>query len=277
MPQPVHRGILAPCGIPQTESRLLLGMRVDATSYEAVTRQVLLWAKAGESRYVCEAPVRMVMEAHDHPDYRQMINAADIVTPGGMPVVWTLRRLGLPRQPRVYGPEITLRVCRAAALEGIPVGFYGTTDPTLRLLIEKLRRRFPELEVTFSCAPPFRPLNPDEDAAVVKRINQSGCRVLCVGLGCPKQERWMALHRGRVQAVMLGVGAAFDFISGVKKQAPLPVQRLGLEWAFRLAAEPRRLWHRYLYYNPRFVFLIARQLMHQRRPGPTGCSPAPLF
>ena len=204
------------------------------------------------------------MEAYDHPDYRQAINQADVVAPGGMPIVWTLRALGLRQQPRVYGPEMTLRVCQAAAAEGIPIGFYGATHATLRLLRDRLRERNPGLNVAYAYAPPFRPLTADEDGAVVRQINDSGCRILFVGLGCPQQERWMAQHRGRVLAVMLGVGAAFDFIAGVKKQAPAKMQQLGLEWLFRLATEPRRLWFRYLYHNPRFLVLIGLQLLKHR-------------
>ena len=262
-----HGDTFAPCGIAQTPSRGILGLRVDATNYEAVTRQILCWAAAGESRYLCEVPVNMVMEAYDDAECRRVINQADIVTPGGMPIVWTLRRLGFPQQPRVYGPEITLRVCQAAAAAGLPVGFYGATENTLRRLVGRLQERFPGLQVVYTYAPPFRPLSPEEDAAVVARIHASGCRILFVGLGCPKQERWMNAHRGAIRAPMLGVGAAFDFISGVKKQAPAWVMRIGLEWAFRLATEPRRLWRRYAYHNPRFVCLIVRQLL-KSRPAP---------
>ena len=247
-------------------------MRVDATNYDAVTQQVMGWAAAGESRYLCEAPVSMVMEAYDHPDYRQAINQADIVTPGGMPLVWTLRRLGLPRQPRVYGPEITLRVCQAAAAAEVPVGFYGAAEATVRRLAARLEERFPGLRVVYAYAPPFRPLTLQEDAAVVEHMRAAGCRILFVGLGCPKQERWMASHRGSVRAVMLGVGAAFDFLSGTKRQAPACWQQLGLEWAFRLATEPRRLWRRYLYQNPRFAVLILRQLL-RARPSSRGGTP----
>jgi len=253
------------CGIPDTESRSLLGMRVDATCYEDLVEQVMEWARAGESRFVCEAPVHVVMEAHDDPRYREMINQADIVAPGGMPLVWALRRLGLPNQPRVYGPEIMLRVCAAAARTGVPIGLYGATDSTLRLLIIALQKRYPELKIAYSCSPPFRSLDPSEDATIIRDIKRSGCKLLFVGLGCPKQEKWMASHRGTVQAVMFGVGAAFDFISGVKAQAPAAMQNAGLEWLFRLATEPRRLWFRYLYHNPRFTVLLFLQLLSDSR------------
>jgi N-acetylglucosaminyldiphosphoundecaprenol N-acetyl-beta-D-mannosaminyltransferase len=243
----------------------ILGMRVDATSYPAAQEQIMNWARAGESGYICVANVHMTMEAYDQPDFRVMVNAANLVVPDGVPLVWMMRRLGFPQQERVYGPDLTLRILEAAAQEGIPVGFYGSTSPTLERLLENLRRRFPALQVAYRCSPPFRPLTPEEDEAVVREMNASGIRVLFVGLGCPKQERWMAAHKGRVQAVMMGVGAAFDFLAALKPQAPRWMQRAGLEWLFRLLSEPRRLWRRYFYHNPRFAVLALSQLLRERR------------
>jgi N-acetylglucosaminyldiphosphoundecaprenol N-acetyl-beta-D-mannosaminyltransferase len=250
---------------------LVLGARVDPTSYWAATRQVLEWARRGESRYVCVATVHSVMEAWDDPGFRQVLNAADLVTPDGMPLVWMLRRLGYPDQQRVYGPDLTLHVCEAAAREGVPVGFYGGLPEALEAMVSKLRRLFPGLVVAYAWSPPFRPLTPEEDAQVVREIVESGARVLFVGLGCPKQERWMGEHRGRVPAVMLGVGAAFDFHGGRVRQAPRWMQDRGLEWLFRLAMEPRRLWRRYLKHNPRFAVLALLQLLRERATrGPVG-------
>lgn len=242
-------------------------MRVDATSYEDATWRVLAWARAGESRYVCVANVHMTMEAYDALDFRRIVNAADLVTPDGMPLVWVLRRLGVPGQERVRGPELTLRVCEAAAREGIPVGFYGGTPEALERLVRSLRARSPGLKVAYAYSPPFRALTAEEDARIVDEINASGARILFVGLGCPKQERWMALHKGKVRAVMLGVGAAFDFLAGRVPQAPVWMQRLGLEWFLRLLVEPRRLWRRYAKHNPRFVILVTMQLLGLRRFG----------
>jgi N-acetylglucosaminyldiphosphoundecaprenol N-acetyl-beta-D-mannosaminyltransferase len=243
----------------------ILGMRVDATSYPAAQEQIMNWARAGESGYICVANVHMTMEAYDQPDFRVMVNAANLVVPDGVPLVWMMRRLGFPQQERVYGPDLTLRILEAAAQERIPVGFYGSTPQTLERLLENLRRRFPALQVAYRCSPPFRPLTPEEDEAVMREMNASGARVLFVGLGCPKQERWMAAHKGRVQAVMMGVGAAFDFLAGLKPQAPRWMQRAGLEWLFRLLSEPRRLWRRYFYHNPRFAVLALSQLLRERR------------
>jgi bacterial polymer biosynthesis proteins, WecB/TagA/CpsF family len=243
----------------------ILGMRVDPTSYEEATEKVLAWVAAGESRYVCVANVHMVMEAHDDPSFRALVNAADLVTPDGMPLVWMLRKLGYPHQERVYGPELASRVCAEAARRGVPVGFYGGHPEALEALVRNLIARFPGLRVVYAYSPPFRPLTPEEDERVTEEINASGARILFVGLGCPKQEWWMAEHKGRVRAVMLGVGAAFDFHAGRVRQAPVWMQRAGLEWLFRLVQEPRRLWRRYLKHNPRFLLLAFLQLTGMRR------------
>ncbi|HKW28929.1 MAG TPA: WecB/TagA/CpsF family glycosyltransferase [Verrucomicrobiae bacterium] len=248
----------------------ILGMRVDAISYETATTLVMEWALRGESRCVCEAPINMVMESYDSPAYRMCINKADLVTPGGMPIVWLMRLLGVRRQPRVYGPKLTLHVCKAAARAGTPLGFFGGTATVVDDLVRNLNAHYPGLPVVFTHAPPFRPLTAQEDDSLCQAIAASGCRILFVGLGCPKQERWMDEHRERIQAVMLGVGAAFDFISGHKPQAPRWLQTLGGEWLFRLATEPRRLWRRYAYHNPRFVALAGWQLLRYWLCMPTG-------
>jgi N-acetylglucosaminyldiphosphoundecaprenol N-acetyl-beta-D-mannosaminyltransferase len=238
----------------------IIGTRVDPTSYAAATAQVLEWAKMHESRYVCVANVHVVMEAHDSPAFQKMINDADLVTPDGMPLVWALRRMGYPAQGRVYGPDLMIKVMEAAALEGAPVGFIGGRPEVLQELISRLQVRFPSLEICYHFSPPFRPVLPEEDQQIVAGVNRSGARILFVGLGCPRQEIWMAEHSNKVRAVMLGVGAAFDFHAGAVPQAPPWMQRTGLEWVFRFLMEPRRLARRYLYHNPRFMFLLARQL-----------------
>jgi N-acetylglucosaminyldiphosphoundecaprenol N-acetyl-beta-D-mannosaminyltransferase len=251
------------------EARRILGTRVDATSYGHAADAVLGWAGAGESRYVCVATVNNLIEAYDDPAYRQVMEDADLVTPDGMPLVWALRLLGVAGASRVYGPDLTPVLCERAATGGVPVGFYGSTPEVLGDLTANLARRHPRLRVVYAVSPPFRPLTAAEDAEMVARVNASGARLLFVGLGAPKQERWMADHQGRIEAVMLGVGAAFDFLAGRKRQAPAALQRLGLEWLFRLASEPRRLWRRYLYRNPRFVALFGAELVRRRLAGPT--------
>lgn len=238
---------------------------MDATSYDDAAERVLQWARAGESRRVAVATVHTVMEAHDDHSFRALLAGADLVTPDGMPLVWSLRALGVPGATRVYGPDLTLELCHRAGLEGIPVGFYGGSPKVVRKLAARLTERFPELRIAYAYSPPFRRLTDQEDAAVVDAIASSEVRVLFVGLGAPKQDEWAAEHQGRVPAVMVGVGAAFDFLAGDKRQAPRWMQNAGLEWVFRLSTEPKRLWRRYLHHNPRFVWLFARQLVLARR------------
>jgi N-acetylglucosaminyldiphosphoundecaprenol N-acetyl-beta-D-mannosaminyltransferase len=247
--------------LPTLTSRLILGTRTDSTSYSDAAMRVLAWAGTPESRYVCVANVHVTMEAYDSAEYRAIVNGADLVTPDGMPLVWALRLFGVAGATRVYGPTLTEHVLGRAAAEGIPVGFYGASPDVLRRMLDACHHRFAGLRVAYAHAPPFRQLTAEEDEAVVGEINASGTRILFVGLGCPKQERWMASHKGAVKAAMLGVGAAFDFLAGAKPQAPPWMQRRGLEWLFRLGTEPRRLWRRYAYHNPRFVVLLARQYL----------------
>ena len=249
--------------------RFVLGMRLDATSYDDATQRVLEWARVGEPRYVCAANVHMVMECHDSGDFRRVVNGAGLVTPDGVPLVWTLRRLGVEDQGRVYGPTLMLHVCAAAAQAGVPVGLYGAQPDVLETLQRNLTGRFPDLKVAYAYSPPFRPLTPEEDEEITGAIRGSGARILFVGLGCPRQERWMAEHRARLPLVMLGVGAAFDFHAGNVRQAPPWLQTAGLEWLFRLTMEPKRLWRRYLKHNPRFIYLTVRQLWGKRHKGVT--------
>lgn len=241
------------------ERRLILGMRVDATSYPDAVGRILDWAQRREGRYVCVATAHTVMEAYDSAEFRRAINAADLVTSDGMPLVWALRLLGVKHATRVYGPDLTQHLLASAARMRLRVGFYGGTPPALARMIDVVRRKHPDLDVAFANSPPFRPTTPEEDRAIEQHVARSGTDILFVGLGCPKQERWMAARVHRLRVVTVGVGAAFDFLSGLKPQAPPWMQRRGLEWFYRLCSEPRRLWRRYLQQGPRFVFLFLLQ------------------
>ena len=243
------------------ERRTILGVGIAATSYADATERVMDWASRGESCYVCLGAVNNIMEARNSAEYRTVIEEAALVTSDGMPLVWLLRRLGVPQATRVYGPDLTPRVLRAAEAAGVPIGIYGGTEPVLQRLLEVVDRNFPALKVSYISAPPFRPPTPLEDEETTRAINAAGVRILFVGLGSPKQDRWMYAHRHRIHAVMLGVGAAFDFLAGVKAQAPRWMQRSGLEWLFRLLTEPRRLGPRYLRQNPKFAVLALAQLL----------------
>ena len=235
-------------------SRRVLGMRVDATTYAETADAVIERAETGAGGMVCIATAHMAIECLDDPTLRRAVNSADRVTPDGMSLVWALRRLGVDAATRVYGPSLLPILCARAEARNIPVGFYGGAPEVLSALQSELQRRFPKLRMPFAWSPPFRELDPAEDAAARDAIESSGVRILFVGLGCPKQERWMAEHRDSLPCVLVGVGAAFDFLSGAKAQAPEWMQGAGLEWLFRLGSEPRRLWRRYLVGNTRFLY-----------------------
>jgi N-acetylglucosaminyldiphosphoundecaprenol N-acetyl-beta-D-mannosaminyltransferase len=204
------------------------------------------------------------MEARDSGEYAAVMERADLVTSDGMPLVWALRALGVGDAARVYGPDLMALVLAAAEREGVRVGFYGGSSKVLELLRREVRHRYPKIDIVFTEAPPFRTVTAGEGERTLRGIIDSGVRILFVGLGSPKQDRWMHAHRDRIPAVMLGVGAAFDFWAGVKPQAPRWMQQSGLEWLFRLATEPRRLWRRYLKQNPRFAWLAMAQILKSR-------------
>ncbi len=240
----------------------VIGSQVHLTDYLTAAMKIVRWARVNnEYRYVCAANVHMLMEAWDNSEFKRIVNGADMVTPDGMPLVWMLRLKGHRTQQRVYGPTLMLHVLKMAEHENIPVGFYGGEPDVLELLVKRMQDRFPKLNVAYAFSPPFRTLSPDEDDEICQAIRKSGLRILFVGLGCPKQERWMAEHSDRVSAVMIGVGVAFDFHAGAINQAPAWMQQMGLEWFYRFSQEPVRLWKRYLILNPRFVMLALADLL----------------
>jgi N-acetylglucosaminyldiphosphoundecaprenol N-acetyl-beta-D-mannosaminyltransferase len=260
----ITRMSLAACIQERSPERSILGVNVSASSYAEMIQRSLHWAEKHQSRALFFVNVHVIMEALDDPRFCEYLNKADMVNPDGMPLVWALRALGERRASRVYGPDATAAMLIAAEEAGIPVGFYGGNQSALNKLVDCVRRRHPKLQIVFMESPPFRALTVEEDNATVGRIAASGVRLLFIGLGCPKQERWIMEHIGKVPAVMFGVGAAFDFLSGAKPQAPRWMMRCGLEWAFRFAHEPRRLAKRYLKHNPRFIARFLYQLFGER-------------
>jgi N-acetylglucosaminyldiphosphoundecaprenol N-acetyl-beta-D-mannosaminyltransferase len=224
---------------------------------------------SGARGYVTAAAVNLVMSAHEDAETRAAVLAATLAVPDGQPLVWALRMLGHPRATRVYGPDLMLAFCARAAERGIPMYLYGGRTPdALDLLERRLVQRFPGLRIVGRSSPPFRPLTPEEELQTIAEIDGSGAAVVWVGTGQPKQEIWMLNMRPRLRAQLLvGVGAAFDFHAGLVPQAPRWMQRTGLEWAYRLSREPRRLWRRYARYNPMFVAAFARQYARRRRRG----------
>lgn len=250
---------------PLPPKQLIASVGVSKTDYEQVVEICRQWAlekkHGGQSgHYICVTSVHGIVTAEDDPEFARILNNADIVTPDGMPIVWALRSFGSPRQQRVYGPTLMLDLCRSAAAHGHRIFLYGGREETLQVLAHRLRQQFPELVIADAYAPPFRPLTPAEKHEVRRRILHSGSDLVFVGISTPKQERWMYENRDFLPGVTLvGVGAAFDFHAGRTRQAPAFMQRNGLEWLFRLAMEPARLWRRYLLITPRFVPLIFKQ------------------
>jgi N-acetylglucosaminyldiphosphoundecaprenol N-acetyl-beta-D-mannosaminyltransferase len=237
----------------------VLGVGISAVSLAGAASEIERWLDEGERHYVCVTNVHTVMECQRDPELMRIHNDSGMTTPDGMPIVWCGKWAGANDITRVYGPDLMLELCARLAGGGHSMYLYGTSARTLELLETRLRSDFPGLVIAGRYAPPFRALTAAEDAEVVALMNASGADVVWVGLGAPKQERWMAEHMDRLTAtVLIGVGAAFDFHAGTVRQAPLWMQRHGLEWSFRLVREPRRLWKRYLRTNPAFVFAILR-------------------
>lgn len=252
----------------------ILGILINAIDYEAVVERVIATAYHRQSLTVSALAVHGVMTGVLDAEHRYRLNHLDIVAPDGQPVRWALNMLhgvGLP--DRVYGPTLTLKICERAAHERLPIYLYGSRPEVLRMLSQNLIKRFPRLIIAGAQPSAFRRLTPEEQAATAQQINQSGAAIVFVGLGCPRQEVWVYEHRDLLSMPMLAVGAAFDFHAGIVPQAPAKLQRIGLEWAFRLAQEPSRLWRRYLLLNPLYLALAAAQFLRLHHFDPHGKTP----
>lgn len=242
----------------------ILGNPVTALSFNAQIEKILEWARSYQSKVVCVANVHMLMEAHWNAEFSSVLHNADIVTPDGMPLVWMMKLMGIREQNRVAGMDILLALCKSAPAQNVSVFFLGSETTILQKMRSKLEREFPNLRIADMVSLPFRPLTAAEDEAIVQRINQSQAKLVLVSLGCPKQEYWMHNHKGKIQAVMIGLGGVFPVLAGVHKRAPLWIQNLGLEWLYRLVQEPRRLWKRYTYTIPPFIWLCVKQLLSSK-------------
>ena len=263
--QRAMRPTLAP--IPRPDTVPVLGVPLALTDYDSVLSWIDEMVARRERGYVCVANVHTVMAFSDDPVLRDAVLGSSLNLPDGQPLVWAVNALGYDLGSRVYGPELMLRACARAAVNGQRMFLYGGHNQgALVALALNLRHRFPGVRIVGGYSPPHRALDEEELAAVAAEINRTRADVVWVGIGVPKQEKWMAQMRTAIEApVLVGVGAAFDFHAGRVPQAPNWMQEVGLEWAYRLAREPRRLWRRYMRYNPRFVGSFARQLVEHRR------------
>ncbi len=243
----------------------VIDVRISALTFEAALSTIDAWVARGERHYVNICTTHTVLECHDAPELAAIVNGAGMATPDGMPLVW-LGRLRGHTVERVYGPDVMLAVCERGQARGYRHFFYGGAEGVAETLVARLRERFPELQVAGVYTPPFRPLTPEEERDVVELINTSGADIVWVGLGTPKQDYFVARFRPLLEAAaLIAVGAAFDFHAGRVRQAPAWMQRSGLEWLFRLTQDPKRLWKRYVLGNPRFIALVAAQLLAGRK------------
>ncbi|MFA5059047.1 MAG: WecB/TagA/CpsF family glycosyltransferase [Candidatus Omnitrophota bacterium] len=240
----------------------ILGVKISSVDIPAACAHIFRWIEQKNKTYVCIAPVSTVVRCQEDEQYRSIINGAAMVTPDGMPLVWLGRLKGHKTIKRTYGPDLMLETCRLSQERNCAHYFYGGSQETCDLLEKNLRQKFPKINIAGKYSPPFRNLSFEEDKAIVEEINRCSPDILWVGLGSPKQDIWMSEHRLRLNVpVMVGVGAAFDFIAGTKSQAPIWMQNSGLEWIFRLCCEPGRLWRRYLIGNSKFIFYLLKDLV----------------
>ncbi|MGB7251547.1 MAG: WecB/TagA/CpsF family glycosyltransferase [Phormidesmis sp.] len=225
---------------------------------------MIKWARAKLSRTVCVSNVHMLMEGHWNKEFADVLRSSDLLTPDGMPLVWMTGLMKRQPQDRVAGMELMLALCKRAQETKVGIFFLGSTPKMLARIREQLSEDFPDLRISGMVSPPFRTLSKEEEAAIAAQINESGAGLVFVSLGCPKQERWMSVHRGKVNAVMVGLGGAFSVYAGEKRWAPAVVRKYGLEWCYRLLQEPRRLWKRYASTIPPFVWLAFKQVVKVR-------------
>jgi N-acetylglucosaminyldiphosphoundecaprenol N-acetyl-beta-D-mannosaminyltransferase len=245
----------------------LLGVRVSALNLPAAVSAINNAIDSRDRGYICVTGVHGVIESQRDQSLRTIHNNAFLVTPDGMPLVWSLRLSGYRDSDRVYGPDLMLAMIEEGQHRGHRQFLYGSTPDTLAMLKARLLERFPHAQIVGTYSPPFRPLTHEEEVEIAELINRSGADIVWVGLSTPRQERWMSSMRPTLEApILIGVGAAFDFHAGLKRQAPKTVQKIGLEWAFRLATEPRRLWRRYAVIVPTFAVLIVAQLLGRHVP-----------
>jgi N-acetylglucosaminyldiphosphoundecaprenol N-acetyl-beta-D-mannosaminyltransferase len=237
----------------------------DVVTHESAIEKVAGLVSGGAGGYVCFSTVHMVMESYDDAEFARKVNGADLIVTDGMPIVWMQKLQGKRGASRVRANDLMIQLCKFAEENDLSIGFYGGRQEVIDGILRRAEKDFPKLKVAYAFSPPFRLLTDAEDAEITDEINRAAPDVLFMGLGCPKQENWMSAHKDKLKAVMLGVGASFDFYAGNVRESPEWLGKLGLEWLYRLVQEPKRLWRRYLILNPRFVWLCLLQMLDAKK------------
>lgn len=238
----------------------ILGVKVAATDLRSASMQVAAWVKEKQKTYVCFAPVSTIVDSQENPQYHKIINASGMTAPDGVPLVWLARMKGHKSVQRTCGPDFMEEFCRISQPSRFRHFFFGGTDDVTTRLLTNLKSKYPDLQIAGYITPGLRTAGQMEDRQVIEQINSSRADVLWIGLGSPKQDVWMANHRALLNVpVLLGVGAAFDFLSGQKKRAPDWMKHCGLEWFYRVCSEPGRLWKRYLFGNTKFIYYLIKK------------------
>lgn len=246
------------------EKKKIFGIGVSIASYQAFIDQVMQLAQNRQSSYTCVANVHMLVEAFRKPLFAKVVKDAEIVTPDGIPLTWSLKLINGVSQPRVAGMDLLPDLLQRCMLEQLPVYFYGGTEEMLAQTSFYLSQNFRSLKIAGTYSPPFRSLTLEEEADIVQKINASGAHLIFVVLGCPKQEMWMAAMKGKINATMIGIGGALPVLIGMQKRAPLWMQQIGLEWFYRLCQEPRRLFKRYAITNTIFIYFLSKEFIKAR-------------
>ena len=261
--RPIAAELVDPSPLSWPRKANIFGVEITPTTYDEAVDVIVSAARLGRSGIVSCHAVHALMTFSSDKSLREIANEFDMITPDGQPVRWALNLLhGTRLKERVYGPELTLRLCRRASEDGVPIYLYGGTPQVVEMLQRNLCEQFSSLVIAGYESPPFRALTDEEDSAVIDRINNSGAGLVFIGVGCPKQDLFAHSHRHTIKAVQVCVGAAFDFHAGAKSTAPAWMQRSGLEWMYRLIQEPRRLWTRYLGTNSLYLAKLFMSLLN---------------
>lgn len=239
----------------------IINSLISTRSYQSFIESLIQLSNMNSSSYVCVSNVHMVIEGYKDPEFQQVINQANLTTPDGMPLVKAIKWLYGINQNRVAGMDLMPDVMRECARQDLSIYLYGSTDEILSKIIQKASYDFPNLKICGAYSPPFRELTSREKKEIIQQISQTKPHFVFVALGCPKQEKWMAEHKGKVQSCMIGLGGAFEVYAGIKRRAPLWMQNASLEWLYRLLQDPKRLWKRYLYTNVLFAILLSKQII----------------